>query len=232
MLERADQGVGRILDLLDRLKLTSQHAGHLHQRQRRRVAVAQRATLSPQVDALGRRHPRSAADALARPAASRNDVAAGGHHHGPDGVDPGGCRSAAAAVRYRPEGIDLVRALQKGTLVERTLFWRVARPAAISGPCGAGRGSTWRTAGQHFIFNFVMIPANDTMSRCRKSRSCEELRALVADVGSRRRRRGEAARADNVADRARVVITPVDPFEHPVGTRRQSRSRSIRGASG
>ena len=44
-----------------------QHARHLHQRQRRRVAVTQRAAVSPQGHGLGGRHPRAGHPALAGP---------------------------------------------------------------------------------------------------------------------------------------------------------------------
>ena len=60
ILERADQGVGRIVDTLQKRGLDAQHARDLHQRQRRRMAVAQRAALPPQDDDLGGRHPRAA----------------------------------------------------------------------------------------------------------------------------------------------------------------------------
>ena len=65
MLERADQGVGRILQALDRLGLTTEHDRDLHQRQRRRMAVAQHAALSPQRDGVGRRDSRAGDSPLA-----------------------------------------------------------------------------------------------------------------------------------------------------------------------
>ena len=66
IIERADQGVGQILAALDRAGPRAQHARDLHQRQRRRVAVAQRAAVPPQVHAVGRRHPRAGDRPLAR----------------------------------------------------------------------------------------------------------------------------------------------------------------------
>jgi hypothetical protein len=66
-----------------------QHAGRLHERQRRRVAVAQRAVLPSQGLALGRRHPRAGHLPLAGGAAGRGHLGSGGHHHGRDGDDPG-----------------------------------------------------------------------------------------------------------------------------------------------
>ena len=52
-------GVGQILAALERARPDPQHAGDLHQRQRRRMAVAQRAAVPSQADGLGRRHPRA-----------------------------------------------------------------------------------------------------------------------------------------------------------------------------
>ena len=59
MLERADQGVGRILAVPRQPRPATEHDRDLHQRQRRRMAVAQRAALPPQGDGVGRRHPRA-----------------------------------------------------------------------------------------------------------------------------------------------------------------------------
>ena len=59
ILERADQGVGKILATLERLRADAQHAGDLHAGQRRRVAVAQRAAVPSQGHGLGGRHPRA-----------------------------------------------------------------------------------------------------------------------------------------------------------------------------
>ena len=44
----------------------AEHAGHLHQRQRRGMALAQCAALPPEMDAVGRRHPRTDHSAMAR----------------------------------------------------------------------------------------------------------------------------------------------------------------------
>ena len=66
MVERVDRGVGEVLRALDRLDLTRRHDRHLHQRQRRRVAVEQRAAVQPQGERLGGRHSRARADPLAR----------------------------------------------------------------------------------------------------------------------------------------------------------------------
>ena len=52
IMERADRGVGEILAALDRARTVAEHAGDLHQRQRRRVAVAQCAAVQSQVLAL------------------------------------------------------------------------------------------------------------------------------------------------------------------------------------
>ena len=65
MVERVDAGVGRILATLERLGSDAQHDRHLHQRQRRRMAVARRPALPSQGVGVGRRHPRAGAGALA-----------------------------------------------------------------------------------------------------------------------------------------------------------------------
>ena len=90
MLERADQGIGRILGLLDRLKLAAEHAGDIHERQRWRVALAQCPAVPSQIHVVGRRHSCSAADAVARASQAGHHLVSGRHHDGSDRVDSGG----------------------------------------------------------------------------------------------------------------------------------------------
>ena len=126
-------GVGQILAALDRLGPAQQHDRHLHQRQRRRVAVAQRAALPPQGDGVGGRHPRAGDHPLARTHPAGQRVRPGRHHDGPDGVDSRRGRRAVPPDA-RLEGINLLPILEgRAPEVERTLFWRVTRRRASSG---------------------------------------------------------------------------------------------------
>ena len=66
MLERADAGVGQILQTLAKLGSRAEHARHFHQRQRRRVALAQRAAVR-----IGKAHCGRAASACRRSSGGR-----------------------------------------------------------------------------------------------------------------------------------------------------------------
>ncbi len=87
---------------------------------------------------------------------------------------------------YRPEGIDLLPLLQKGTIVERTLFWRIGGPAArrrvrrgrMEVPATTASGPN---DGSHeFLFDVARDPGerHDLVSSSRSI--AEELRALLA----------------------------------------------------
>ena len=150
MLERADQGVGRILGLLDRLKLapntlvifTSDNGGEWLSRNaplfHRKSTLWEGGIRVP----LLMRWP-----ARLKPGITSAQVGIT--------MDLTASILAAAGVTpppgYRPEGIDLLGPLQKGTIVERTLFWRLPAPPIRRGPrsnaqCGAATGSTCRIA--------------------------------------------------------------------------------------
>ena len=93
-----------------------EHPGRLHERQRRRVAVAQRPVLPSQGHRLGGRHPRAGDRPLADGCARGTDAVAGRRHHGPQRHLRGGCgrrrgrsrvrghRSPADPSRYRGAG--------------------------------------------------------------------------------------------------------------------------------
>ena len=61
---------------------------------------------------------------------------------------------AQLPAAYRPEGIDLLPPLQKGTVIDRTLFWRTTRQKAV-------RRGQWKylddgsnaTSGFEFLFD-------------------------------------------------------------------------------
>ena len=106
MLERADQGVGQILAALDQQRPRQQHAGDLHQRQRRRMAVAQCAAVQPQVLGLRRRDSGAGDHALARTDPCRRGHGAGRHHDGSQRDDPRsrgrGCARGRETGRHQP----------------------------------------------------------------------------------------------------------------------------------
>jgi arylsulfatase A-like enzyme len=98
---------------------------------------------------------------------------------------------AAAGVKppanYRPEGIDLVGLIQKGTTLERTLFWRLPAPPAAPGAVAltqrAVRRGDWKYVddrGQYFIFNLRTDPGERNDVARQHADLIRELRALVA----------------------------------------------------
>ena len=98
---------------------------------------------------------------------------------------------AAAGVKppasYRPEGIDLVAPLQKGTPVERTLFWRLpAGPNATGGPPvtqRAVRRGNWKYVddrGQYFLFDLRTDPGERHDVAQQHGDLIRDFRALVA----------------------------------------------------
>ena len=86
MLEHADQGVGRILGARQARSAT-EHDRDLHQRQRRRMVVAQHAALPPQGDGVGRRHPGAGDPPLAGTHSAGQRLGPGRDHDGPDRLD-------------------------------------------------------------------------------------------------------------------------------------------------
>jgi arylsulfatase A-like enzyme len=98
---------------------------------------------------------------------------------------------AAAGVKppetYRPEGIDIVGLLQKGTTVERTLFWRMPPgPDAAGTPPTtqrAARRGQWKyidDRGQYFLFDLSTDPGERHDVAQQHPNLIRELRALVA----------------------------------------------------
>ena len=132
MLERADQGIGRILGLLDRLKLapntlvifTSDNGGEWLSRNaplfHRKSTLWEGGIRVP----LLMRWP-----ARLKPGTTSSQVGIT--------MDLTASILAAAGVtppsNYRPEGVDLIALLQKGTIVERTLYWRMPASAWCDG---------------------------------------------------------------------------------------------------
>lgn len=98
---------------------------------------------------------------------------------------------AAAGVKppdsYRPEGIDLVGLLQKGTAVDRTLFWRMPpAPGAAGTPPvtqRAVRRGNWKyidDRGQYLLFDLHADPGERHDVAQQHADLVRELRSLVA----------------------------------------------------
>jgi len=186
MLERADQGIGRILNALDRLKLaqntpvifTSDNGGEWLSRNA--PLFHRKGTLwegGIRVPLLLRWPARLAAGTTSSQVGITMDLTA----------------SILTAVgvkphdNYRPEGIDLVGSLQKGTAVDRTLFWRMPPPPGAAGTPPvtqrAVRRGNWKyidDRGQYFLFDV----RTDTSERHDVAQQhadlVRELRSLVA----------------------------------------------------
>jgi len=159
MLERADRGVGRILDALDRLKLapntlvifTSDNGGEWLSRNA--PLFHRKSTLwegGIRVPLLMRWPNQLGAGVTSAQVGITMDLTAS--------------IVAAAGVKpppsYRPEGLDLIAALRKGTPVERTLFWRMPPPPNPTGAAAvtqrAVRRGNWKyidDRGQYLLFD-------------------------------------------------------------------------------
>jgi arylsulfatase A-like enzyme len=204
MLERADQGIGRILDALDRLKLaqntlvifTSDNGGEWLSRN---VPLFHRkSTLwegGIRVPLLLRWPARLAAGTISSQVGITMDLTAS--------------ILAAAGVkppdRYRPEGIDLVGPLQKGTEVDRTLFWRMPPAQGETGTPPltqrAVRRGNWKyidDRGQYFLFDLRTDPGERHDVAQQHADLIRELRSRVAkweaDVDAEIKERTTAAK--------------------------------------
>lgn len=186
MLERADQGIGRILEALDRLKLaqntlvivTSDNGGEWLSRNA--PLFHRKGTLwegGIRVPLLLRWPARLAAGTISSQVGITMDLTAS--------------IVAAAGVKppdsYRPEGIDLVGLLQKGTAVDRTLFWRMPpAPGAAGTPPvtqRAVRRGNWKyidDRGQYLLFDLHADPGERHDVAQQHADLVRELRSLVA----------------------------------------------------
>jgi arylsulfatase A len=190
MLERADQGIGRILDALDRLQLT-QNSLVLFTSDNGGEWLSRNAPLFHRKSTLwegGIRVP-----LLMRwPARLKAGVTSS-----QVGITMDLTASILAAARvtppasYRAEGIDLIGLVQKGTTVERTLFWRLpVAPTAAGTAAGtapltqrAVRRGDWKYVddrGQYFLFNLRTDPGERTDVAQQHGDLIRELRTLVA----------------------------------------------------
>jgi arylsulfatase A-like enzyme len=192
MLERADQGVGRILGLLDHLKLapdtlvifTSDNGGEWLSRNaplfHRKSTLWEGGIRVP----LLMRWP-----ARLEPGITSAQVGIT--------MDLTASILAAAGVMpppgYRPEGIDLVGPLRRGTIVERTLFWRLPAPPSTPGPVQqrAVRRGNWKylqDRGQNLLYDLRSDPGERHDVAQAHVALWQELRGLVdrweADVNA------------------------------------------------
>jgi arylsulfatase A-like enzyme len=186
MLERADQGIGRILDGLDRLNLTrntlviftSDNGGEWLSRNA--PLFHRKGTLwegGIRVPLLMRWPARLAAGTISSQVGITMDLTAS--------------ILAAAGVKppdsYRPEGIDLVGVLQKSTAVDRTLFWRLPPASGATGTPPVTqrvvRRGDWKyldDRGQYFLFDVRTDPGERHDVAQQHADLVRELRSLVA----------------------------------------------------
>jgi arylsulfatase A-like enzyme/L-ascorbate metabolism protein UlaG (beta-lactamase superfamily) len=224
MLERADQGIGRILAVLDRLKLapntlvifTSDNGGEWLSRNaplfHRKSTLWEGGIRVP----LLMRWPARLKAGLTSPQVGIT-------------MDLTASILAAAGVTppasYRPEGVDLVGLLQKGSVVDRTLFWRMPPgPPPATPPPGlpptqrAVRRGDWKyldDRGQYFLFNLRSDPGERHDVAQQHHDMVRELRDLVAkweeEVTAEAKQRTtpptSSASAQATADKSDVTIT-------------------------
>ena len=186
MLERADQGVGRILDALDRLNLaqntlvmfTSDNGGEWLSRNA--PLFHRKSTLwegGIRVPLLLRWPARLASGTTSSQVGITMDLTAS--------------ILAAAGAKppdgYRPEGIDLIAALQKNTAVERTLFWRLPPAPGTTGTPPVTqrvvRRGNWKYVddrGQYFLFDLRADPGERHDVAQQQFSVVRELRSLLA----------------------------------------------------
>jgi arylsulfatase A-like enzyme len=186
MLERADSGVGRILDALDRLKLaentlvifTSDNGGEWLSRNA--PLFHRKGTLwegGIRVPLLMRWPARLRAGVTSAQVGITMDLTA--------------TILAAAQITppadYRPEGIDLAGPLQTGAIVERTLFWRLPAPPNPAGTPPvtqrAVRRGDWKyidDRGQYLLFDVRADPGERHDLAQQHPSLVRELRAVLA----------------------------------------------------
>jgi arylsulfatase A-like enzyme len=185
MLERVDQGVGRILDALDGLKLaqntlvlfTSDNGGEWLSRNE--PLFHRKSTLwegGIRVPLLMRWPARLRAGITSSQVGITMDVTA---------TIVAAARAKPPAT-YRPEGIDIVETLQAERPVQRTLFWRMPPPLGPAGEPGvtqrAVRRGDWKyldDRGQYLLFDLRADPGERHDLAQQRPELMRELRALV-----------------------------------------------------
>ena len=186
ILERADRGIGRILDALDRSTLTqntlvlftSDNGGE--RLSRNAPLFHRKSTLwegGIRVPLLMRWPARLEAGVTSSQVGITMDLTAS--ILAAAGVTP--------PASYRPEGVDLVGLVQKGTSLERTLFWRLPAAPGAAGTTPvtqrAVRRGDWKyldDRGQYLLFNVRTDPGERSDLAPEHGDLIRELRALVA----------------------------------------------------
>lgn len=188
ILERADQGIGRILAALDRLKLT-QNTLVIFTSDNGGEWLSRNAPLFHRKSTLwegGIRVPlllRWPAGLKAGSTSSQVGIT----------MDLTASILAVAGVKppdgYQPEGIDLVGLLQKGGGAERTLFWRLPPAPGTVGTVTppptqrAARRGQWKYVddrGQYLLFDLRTDPGERHDVAQQHGDVIRELRSLVA----------------------------------------------------
>jgi len=188
ILERADQGIGRILAALDRLKLT-QNTLVIFTSDNGGEWLSRNAPLFHRKSTLwegGIRVPlllRWPAGLKAGSTSSQVGIT----------MDLTASILAVAGVKppdgYQPEGIDLVGLLQKGGSAERTLFWRLPPAPGTVGTVTppptqrAARRGQWKYVddrGQYLLFDLRTDPGERHDVAQQHGDVIRELRSLVA----------------------------------------------------
>jgi arylsulfatase A-like enzyme len=157
MLERADQGVGIILETLDRLGLThntlliftSDNGGEWLSRNaplfHRKSSLWEGGIRVP---AIFRWPARLPAGAVSNQVGITMDLTA-------TILAVAGAQPPAS---YRPEGMDLIAVVERGNEVERTLYWRVQNPRRLQRAVRRGKWKYMRDGPDEFLFDLEADP--------------------------------------------------------------------------
>ena len=174
-----DAGVGNILEALE-VRPRREYAGGLHQRQRRGVALAQRAVLSSQGHGVGGRHPRAGYLPLAGRIAGRADAVA---------------RSASRWISRRPSS-PLAGASMHG---DASRGHRSAADAPRGGAAASGRSSGASTRRRASRARFGAATGSSLLDGSKQ---------LLFDVSTRsgRARRSRGAASGSCARRMKGMI--------------------------
>ena len=177
MLERADQGVGARAGSARSTEALAEDDRRVHQRQWRRVAVAQCAAVSSQVHAVGGRHPRAAAGPLAGACETAHDLATSRSDDGPHGLVSRGCgRASARQLTGRRGSISSVFSRKAPRSSAPSSGDSIRRSARR----GAEIWKYFNDRGQHFLFDLSNDPGERHDLAQTQPALVRELRGLVA----------------------------------------------------
>ena len=137
MITALDRGVGRVLDALESKRPRRQHAGDLHQRQRRRrlsrAARHQQTVSRLEADVVRRRHARAVLRALARAHRAGHALrhARGAHRHSSDRRGRGAARSCRTIASSTASTCCRSCDGERTGAPHDTLFWREGYHQAV-----------------------------------------------------------------------------------------------------